>query len=360
MKSLLVSSIQAHSGKSAVCLGLGLNYKEEGLKVGYFKPLGIKILGFKGDLVDEDAEQARQTLNLKESVEELSPITISADMYRKMLSKPEDLSKKFMKSFAGVSKGKDVLLLDGVGDLNEGRLLDLSDIKVAEMLKTKIMLISIYDSIYVLDEILSSIDLIREHERKSGIMILAGLVFNQVSPGDMDELKSMVIPYLESKGITVFGVLPKDKVLGSVPIAEIAEELGGEIIAARERSDRLIESILVGAMSPSHAIKYFRSRTSPAVVTGGDRSDIQLAALEANVSCLILTGNLMPSAPVLARADELRIPMILVKDDTLSAINKMEAILKRTQVKGDLKMQRIKSLVKENIDLRKLDKAMQI
>ncbi|MCX6695869.1 MAG: phosphotransacetylase family protein, partial [Candidatus Altiarchaeota archaeon] len=333
MKSFLVSSIQAHSGKSAICLGLGLNYLDKGLKVGYFKPLGINLLGFRGDLVDEDADQAKTTLGLKESIGEISPLTISQDLYRKVLSDSGDLGKKVSESFNKISKGKDVMILDGVDDFMCGRLLGLSDLKVAEMLDSKIILISLYDSIYVLDKILSIVDLIGEVEKKSGRKILAGLIFNQVSLNDVDEIKSLVIPFLESKGVTVFGVLPKDKILKSVPIDWIVEELGGEILTGKENSGKLIESFLVGAMSPTHAMKYFRGRRSTAVVTGGDRSDIQMAALEASITCLILTGNLMPSAPILARADELKIPIILVKDDTLSTVEKMDVLLKRLQVK---------------------------
>jgi len=59
MKSILVSSSERHSGKSAFCLGLALNLKDKGLKVGYLKPIGIKIKTVEHFLVDEDAENIK-------------------------------------------------------------------------------------------------------------------------------------------------------------------------------------------------------------------------------------------------------------------------------------------------------------
>ena len=38
--------------------------------------------------------------------------------------------------------------------------------------------------------------------------------------------------------------------------------------------------MLVGAMSVESALSYFRRKPNKAVITGGDRADIQLAALE--------------------------------------------------------------------------------
>ena len=53
-----------------------------------------------------------------------------------------------------------------------------------------------------------------------------------------------------------------------------------------------------------------------AVVTGADRTDIQLAALEASTQCLILTGAGEPLPQLVNRADELEVPLLKVEQDT--------------------------------------------
>ena len=49
---------------------------------------------------------------------------------------------------------------------------------------------------------------------------------------------------------------------------------------------------MLGAMGAELALKFFRTKPDKIVITGGDRADIQLAALETDTKCLVLTGNL--------------------------------------------------------------------
>jgi BioD-like phosphotransacetylase family protein len=88
-----------------------------------------------------------------------------------------------------------------------------------------------------------------------------------------------------------------------------------------------------------------------AVITGGDRSDVQLAALETQTKALILTGNLQPSPIVMARAEDLQIPMILVNLDTLAAVEKTDEIVGRVRIHQAQKVQRFVELIEENVDL---------
>ena len=57
-----------------------------------------------------------------------------------------------------------------------------------------------------------------------------------------------------------------------------------------------------------------------ALITGGDRSDIHLVALETATRCLILTGNLRPMPEVVRRAEELGVPVLLVRQNTLEVV----------------------------------------
>ena len=53
-----------------------------------------------------------------------------------------------------------------------------------------------------------------------------------------------------------------------------------------------------------------RKARNKAVITGGDRADIQLAALETSTKCIVLTGDLYPNAIILARAQECGVPIV--------------------------------------------------
>jgi BioD-like phosphotransacetylase family protein len=113
--------------------------------------------------------------------------------------------------------------------------------------------------------------------------------------------------------------------------------------------------MLVGAMSVESALSYFRRQPNKAVITGGDRADIQLAALDTSTRCLILTGNLYPSPVVLNRADELGIPVLLADMDTLSAIDVVEGYVGRGRVQQPQKIDRFGALLTEHLDFAALD-----
>ena len=57
-----------------------------------------------------------------------------------------------------------------------------------------------------------------------------------------------------------------------------------------------------------------------AVVTGGDRTELQMAALETSTHCLILTGRIPPKEIIIERAESLEIPVLSVDTDTLTTV----------------------------------------
>ena len=64
MKSLYITSVENHSGKTATCLALGKHFQADGLKVGYLKPLSLQPWRIGGKIADEDAAFVKQILEL--------------------------------------------------------------------------------------------------------------------------------------------------------------------------------------------------------------------------------------------------------------------------------------------------------
>ena len=110
-------------------------------------------------------------------------------------------------------------------------------------------------------------------------------------------------------------------------VGELAKHLEGEILNCPERSEDLVESLMVGALSVDSGLDYFGRKTNKAVITRGDRPDLQMAALETSTKCLILTGGISPMPIVLHRATEKGVPIITVKEDTTSTLKRIEEAL---------------------------------
>ena len=52
----------------------------------------------------------------------------------------------------------------------------------------------------------------------------------------------------------------------------------------------MVENFLIGTMQVENFLTHFKKHRNSAVIVGGDRSDVQLVALEGDCPCLILTG----------------------------------------------------------------------
>jgi BioD-like phosphotransacetylase family protein len=60
------------------------------------------------------------------------------------------------------------------------------------------------------------------------------------------------------------------------------------------------------------------------VITSGDRADMILAALDSNSATVVLTNNILPPANLVAKAEDLGIPLLLVPLDTYQAAKQMD------------------------------------
>jgi BioD-like phosphotransacetylase family protein len=351
MKALYVASRHTFSGKSAVCAGLGRRFLDDGFTIGYMKPVSTSAKYVRGQVVDEDAEFIRQVLALREASDDITPIGLTPRRVEQILAGDEgDYVAQLKESFARVSKNKDVVLLEGTNGISEGSIVGLPAAEVINLLDAQVLLVSRYEDDLVVEAPLA-------WKKQMGDR-LVGVVINAVPHGRISFVEESMVPFLKKAGITTLAVLPQDRVLLSISVGELAEALGGEILNSPERVDELVENLMVGAMSVDSALSYFRRKPNKAVFTGGDRPDIQLAALETSTKCLILTGNLQPNPIILARAEEMEVPMILVKHDTLSAVEITEQYFGRIRFHQPKKVKKFVALLTERFDFNTLYAAL--
>jgi BioD-like phosphotransacetylase family protein len=343
MKALYIASRYTFSGKSALCAGLGRRFIDDGFNIGYMKPVSTTAKYVRGQVVDEDADFMRHVFSLREASDDIAPICLTIRHVERILAgNGDDYVTQLKEAFERVSKNKDVVILEGTSGISEGAIVGLPAAEVIKLLDAKVVLAARYENDLVVDAALAWKKQLGER--------LVGVVLNAVPHGRISFVEESIVPFLKQENITTLAVLPQERVLLSISVGELAEALGGEILNSPERSNELVENLMVGAMSVDSALSYFRRKPNKAVFTGGDRPDIQLAALETSTKCLILTGNLQPNPIILARAEEMDVPMILVKHDTLSAVEITEQFFGRIRFHQPKKIRKFVSLLTERFD----------
>ncbi len=176
---------------------------------------------------------------------------------------------------------------------------------------------------------------------------LVGLVINGTPQQMVPSLSARIQPFVDYYGLPFYGVVSRDRVLRSITVAELVETLNGEVLCGQEGLDEMVETFMVGAMSGAAALRYFQRKANKAVITGGDRGDIHLAALETSTRCLILTGNLRPSVRVLGKAAEQGVPVVLVKEDTLTTTERVEAAIGHVRLSSPKQVARLRETMDE-------------
>jgi hypothetical protein len=257
-----------------------------------------------------------------------------------------DYPKRLLEVFGRVSKGKDVMLVEGVDRLSAGGLIRLPANEVCKLLGAKSLTVVRYAGFLSLDAVLF-------YRRVLGDPMI-GAVMNGVPQRLMDSAEGVAKPFLQKEGILVYGVLPEDRFLMSVSVKELAEALDAEIVTRPDKGEELVQNLMVGAMTADVALSYFRQKPNKAVITGGDRSDIQLAALQTSTNCLILTGNLHPQDMIKGVAQEMGVPIVVSKYDTLTTIEIVEGFFGKSRFQQEKKTQRFQELLSEHFDFTSL------
>lgn len=345
-KYLLVGSTEAYCGKSATVLGIAHHLQQRGLDVAFGKPLGTLWGGPQGNEADKDAQFVTQILNLPEN--RLQPTILCLDettIQRRIRGEDTVNYAQTLLKYHEM-QGPDLVLLEGPENLEEGTLFDLSLGQVAETLDARVLLVARFHSLLIVGALISA-------KRRLGDRLL-GVLINDIPEDRFEEVKTNVQPFLEQRGVPILGLYPSSALLRSVSVADLVKHLKAEVLCRADRLDLMVESLSIGAMNVNSALKYFRKGRNMAVVTGGDRADIQLAALETSTQCLILTGHMPPSPAVISRAEDLEIPILSVDLDTLTTVEIVDRAFGQVRVHESVKVQYVYQLMAENFDMDRL------
>ena len=180
-------------------------------------------------------------------------------------------------------------------------LFGLSLPEIAKASDAAVVLVARYHSALIVDKLLAAYEKLGDR--------LLGVVINDVPTDLLEIAQNEVRECLERHHIRVFGILPRTPIMRSVSVEALAHHLNAEILNKPGRMDQImVEEISIGAMNANSALRYFNQAHNMVVVTGGDRFDIQMAALESSTQCLVLTGRLSPRSDLLKSRTRFRSP----------------------------------------------------
>lgn len=335
-------------GKTALCAGIGKKLVNSGKKVGYIKPVHVKGRGSKDECLD--AIFLNEALELGEKKEQLCPVHISQEeLWRSLSEDAENFSRKLKEACEKVSPGKDIVIVESPGAIKDDQVAALACYTLAEVINARVILLICYCSDYREAEIL-------QIAQKLGGK-LVGVVLNQVPVSKLSWVRDECVEYFKSNGVNVLGVLPESRPMLGVTVEEISRAINGDIILFKDKASDLVENVMLGAMSPDSARDYFSRLRNKAVVTGYQRADLQLAALETSTKCLIVTGQ-KPPASVMVKAEDKKVPVMVVRKDISDVVNGIEQALAAAGFHHRQKLQAMSAILDDGFDYKALNAAL--
>jgi len=341
---LYIASTSEYAGKTLLALALGTIWKEAGVKVGYVKPLGKIPVLRDGRLMDGDASFLAEVLALDAPPEAVCPVVITQDMVMAAWRGEEPrLRGRISAAVLDAEARSDVLLVGGTANLRDGIFLGLSPMEFIVNHGCRVVLVDRFEGEKSMDQVLWASEALGPR--------FLGVVFNRIDASQEKFVRDTVIPFFSARGVRVLGAVPSDPVLGSVSVRVLADSLSASVLCGGEDcGNRMIDRFCVGAMDVEQALRVFRGIPRKAVVTGGHRTDIQLAALETDTVCLVLTGGVAPNELILARAREKGVALLAVAEDTMATVDRFENLLGRLRIREPEKIRRGVDLVRASVD----------
>jgi uncharacterized protein len=341
MKIIVLGSLAEGAGKTSLAVGLAKTWKT---RFGYLKPFGDRLIYRKKRLWDYDSALMVNIFGLDQSSEEM---TIGFEHAKLRYMYDEAGTKARLQEMAQHLGSNPVLLVEGGKDLTHGSSIRLDTLSLTRNLKAKLVLVVSGDEGTVNDQLTFT----KKYVDMKGIDF--AVIINKVA--NPEDFKNTHLQEIREMGIPILGVIPCEQELTYFSTSYLAEKLQARVIAGENGLNQRVKNVFVGAMSGDVAARgpLFK-KANKLVITGGDRSDMIVAAMEGSTAGIILTNNIIPAQNLVSMAQDRNIPLLLVPFDTFETARQVDNMTPLLTKDDAQRIELLASLVSSNVDFQSL------
>jgi BioD-like phosphotransacetylase family protein len=350
---LFIAATEQNTGKTTTALGLYAALRDRFARISFIKPVGQRFVEVEGKQIDEDSVLIRDTFGTQVDIEHMSPIAVEPEFTRRYINHANNdaLVRLIQHAFDRGAWEKDFALIEGTGHAGVGSVFDLSNARVASILKSKVLLITPAGIGRPIDE-----GALNKALFDQANVEVIGVIMNKVRPEKMESISDTARRGFERLGLELLGVIPQEKILAQPTLQQVCTHIGGEFFHGNDRGRSLVANVLIGAMSSSNLFRDVKPRTL--LIVPGDREDAVLAALSRSLEpgggslCgIILSDDMRPSERLLDLLRESSLPVICSSLGSYAIANGIHSMTVKT-LPGDVeKIERIQSLISEYVNI---------
>lgn len=323
-KGLYITTLEANSGKSLMTLGLMQAFLAKTPRVGYFRPI---IDDPKDQKRDNHIDTILSFFNVDIPYENTYAYTVSQVIQKQNEGKSGEVLDTIIQKYKEVEENFDFVLVEGSDFSKESSVFEFDvNVHIAKNLGIPVIIIGSGVN-KTKEELFGNLQLAYNTFVNKDVKVI-GIAANKIQEANMELATDGIKSFLPDN-VEVFAI-PMQQMLANPTMKEILEELDGEVLFGGDFLDNQTGSYGVGAMQLRNYLNHLRENSL--VITPGDRADIILGALQANISAnyprvsgIILTGGIIPEDTILRLIDGVSqvVPIISVKEGTFQVTNKI-------------------------------------
>ncbi|MGV3640155.1 MAG: phosphate acetyltransferase, partial [Adhaeribacter sp.] len=358
-KTIYIASAEPYSGKAIISLGLVNMLLGKAQKVGYFKPV---INQAPDQQRDVHIETIRTYFNLPFRYEDAYAFT-RAEMMRLLETGGQgEIIDRIITKFKQLEEHYDFTVVEGSDFLGEGTPFEFdANVSIAKNLGVPVVLVVLGEGKTTAQIINAALTQLRSYESRE-VQVLA-LVVNKVAAeqtGDVTELLAAQLP-----ADTILAVIPLDNMLKNPTLKEILDNLGGKLLVGQELLGNQVDNFVTGAMQVPNFLHHFKENLL--IVTPGDRGDIIICAVQANLSAnyprvagIVLTAGIEPDEPVMRLIEGLEtvVPILAVETGTFQTSARISSIQSSITPDNTKKIQQAIHTFERFVDVQALEQKM--
>ena len=326
-KAIYITTNEPHSGKSAITLGMMSMLIGKATKVGYFRPI---IEDTEDEKIDSHIQTVIDYFKLDIPYENAYAITKSKLIKEKNNGNIDSVIDLIIEKYKVLEDQFDYVLVEGTSFSGEGTTIELDiNVLIAKNLGIPVTIVGSGENKSI-EELIDTLNLTYSTFRDKDVEVLA-IIANKVNTDDKD-LINIKLKNTFPDSILKFEI-PVVKGLDSPTFKEIIEELDGKLLFGEKNINNQVDSFSVGAMQLRNYLQHITEKGL--VITPGDRADIILGALQANLSVnypsisgIVLTGGIIPEDTIMKLIEGLSdiVPIASVEEGTYLIANRIGAI----------------------------------
>lgn len=355
-KSIFIATTEPYSGKSVVALGIVNMLLRKAVKVAYFKPIVNDDPSEKKDI---DIETILTYFNLSIPYEDTYAFTRQQGLRQMESESSGELIDTIIRKVKKLEDSNDFTVIEGSDFIGEGAAFEFeTNLAIAKNLGAPVILVVSGDNKSTAQIINTTQAVIRNFNSRE-VQVLA-VVVNKVKMEMLVDIQELLMSQLGQD--IILSVIPQDKQLQNPTMKEIADRLGGKILFGGNSLGNQVDHFVTGAMHLPKFLNHLKENVL--IVTPGDRGDIIIGALQANLSTtykkiagIILTAGIEPEEPIMRLIQGLQtvVPIILVESGTFKTTQIVGSINARLSADNSKKLELAINTFEKYVDVKALD-----